>query len=322
MRASRLLTILTTLQARGQVTAQALADAAEVSLRTIYRDIDALSAAGIPVYSERGAEGGYRLLDGYRVQLNGLSEREAEALFLSGLAGPAADLGLGAVMAAAQLKLVAALPSDLRAGAERMHTRFHLDAPAWFTEAEQPGSLHAVAKAVWEQRQLRIRYQSWKGERERSIEPLGLVLKSGAWYLVAQVDGDVRTYRVSRILQLTMLDGTFERPAAFDLAAYWRAGTQRLEVEMHPNRATLRLSPRALQMLPLFTSPFVRAAAQISEKADDDGWVTAVIPVGSVRHACSELVRFGAEVEVLEPPELRKKMAEAAAEMHAMYATP
>src|SRR5579859_7504893 len=150
MRASRLLSILTTLQARGRVTAQMLAEACEVSLRTIYRDIDALSAAGIPVYSERGSEGGYRLLDGYRTRLNGLSPREAETLFLTGLAGPAADLGLGAAMAAAQLKLLVALPEELRAGAERMQACFHLDAPGWFAEAEQPAHLPAIANAVWD----------------------------------------------------------------------------------------------------------------------------------------------------------------------------
>src|ERR1700712_5183985 len=157
MRASRLLSILMTLQARGRVTAQSLADECAVSLRTIYRDIDALGAAGVPIQSERGAEGGYRLLDGYRTRLNGLSAREAEALFLTGLSGPAADLGLGAAMAAAQLKLLVALPADLRAGAERMRARFHLDAPAWFGEAEQPPNLQLVAGAVWEQQRIQMR---------------------------------------------------------------------------------------------------------------------------------------------------------------------
>src|ERR1700730_18427031 len=138
MRASRLLTILTTLQVHGRVTAPELSAECEVSLRTIYRDIDALSAAGIPVYSERGAEGGYRLLDGYRTRFNGLSAKEAAALFMTGLSGPAADLGLGTAMVAAQNKLLAALPAQFRAGAEQMRERFHLDAPAWFVEPEQP----------------------------------------------------------------------------------------------------------------------------------------------------------------------------------------
>jgi predicted DNA-binding transcriptional regulator YafY len=319
MRASRLLTILNVLQAHGRVTAPQLAAECEVSLRTIYRDIDVLSSAGIPVYSERGSDGGYRLLDGYRTQLNGLSAREAEALFMSGLSGPAADLGIGAVMAAAQNKLLSAMPAPMRSGAEQMRARFHLDAPAWFAHAERPRHLPRVADAVWAQRPIRIRYESWKAERQRTVEPLGLVLKSGAWYLVGRVGGDARTYRISRILDLEVLGQRFERPKAFDLAAYWRNSTQRLEADLHRNLATVRLSPWGVRMLEAFTSPYVRAAAQISSEVDADGWHTAVLPVGSIRQASVELLRFGLEAEVLEPPELRAKMAAVAAGMNAIY---
>jgi predicted DNA-binding transcriptional regulator YafY len=319
MRASRLLSILTTLQARGHVTAQALADECEVSLRTIYRDVDALSAAGIPVYSERGSAGGYRLLDGYRTRLNGLSAREAEALFLTGLSGPAADLGFGAVMAAAQLKLLVAMPADLRAGAERMRARFHLDSPAWFAEAEQPENLQLVAGAVWEQRRIQMRYRSWKAEKRRIVEPLGLVLKAGAWYLVGRCDGDTRTYRVGRILNLEVTAEHFERPATFDLPEYWRAGTQRLEADLYKNRVVVRLSPSGVKMLEAFTSPFVRAGARIEDQAGPDGWRKAILPAGSIRHATLELMRFGAEIEVLEPPELRARMAEIAGRMRKIY---
>jgi predicted DNA-binding transcriptional regulator YafY len=163
MRASRLLSILTTLQARGQVTAPELAEACEVSVRTIYRDIDALAAAGIPVYADRGAEGGYRLLDGYRVRLNGLSQPEAEALFMTGLPGPAAALGLEPAMLAAQTKLMAALPANLRPNAGRMQQRFHLDAPSWLGEAEQPKHLRAIAVRS-ARKPIEIRYQSWRAE--------------------------------------------------------------------------------------------------------------------------------------------------------------
>jgi predicted DNA-binding transcriptional regulator YafY len=320
MRASRLLSILTTLQARGRVTAPELADECEVSLRTIYRDVDALSAAGIPVYSERGSAGGYRLLDGYRTRLNGLSAQEAAALFMTGLSGAAADLGLGAVMVAAQNKLLAAMPAEMRAGAEQMRQRFHLDAPAWFAQPEQPAHLPLVAGAVWDQHPFRMRYRSWKAETQRVVEPLGLVLKSGAWYLVGQVEGDARTYRISRILELAILDQRFERPANFDLESYWRAGTQRLEADLHRNVATIRLSPWGVRMLEMFMSPFVRAATRIESEADAQGWRIAIMPVGSIRQACVDLLRFGAQVEVLEPPELRAKMAEIAAGMSTIYA--
>ncbi len=319
MRASRLLCILTTLQARGRATATELATASRVSLRTIYRDIDALSSAGIPVYSERGSDGGYRLLDGYRTQLNGLSAKEAEALFMTGLSGPAADLGLGTVMAAAQNKLLSAMPPQVRAGAEQMRARFHLDAPAWFAQAEQPKHLPFVADAVWAQRLIRIRYQSWKAKKNRIVEPLGLVLKGGAWYLVGRVDGDARTYRISRILDLAVLDQRFDRPKVFDLAAYWQASTQRLEAELHQNVATIRLSRWGVKMLEALTSPYVRAATRISPEVDADGRRTAVMPVGSIRQACVDLLKFGVDAEVLEPPELRAKMAEVAAGMSTIY---
>lgn len=319
MRASRLLSILTTLQARGQVTARALADECEVSLRTIYRDIDALSAAGIPVYAERGSEGGYRLLDGYRVRLNGLSSREAGALFLAGLGGPAADLGLGAVMAAAETKLLAALPEDVRSSAERMRSRFHLDAPAWFTEAEQPEHLAAIADAVWRQAAIQIRYRSWKAEKSRRVEPLGIVLKGGAWYLVGQVGDSARTYRISRMLQLDILAEHFERPGAFDLPAYWKASADRLEEELHPVTATLRLSPLGVELLAAFSSPYVRARTALGAEADARGWRTATLPVGRTRQAVVDLLRLGAQAEVLDPPELRAQMAEIAAGMAGLY---
>jgi predicted DNA-binding transcriptional regulator YafY len=319
MRASRLLSILVTLQAQTRVTAQSLAQACEVSVRTIYRDIDALSAAGIPVYAERGSEGGYRLLDGYRTRLNGLSAEEAEALFLTGLAGPAADLGLGAAMAMAETKLLAALPAALRDSARRMRERFHLDAPAWFAEPEHPPHLSAVFRALWEERPIRLGYRSWKGERQRTVAPRGLVLKSGAWYLVGQVANDIRTYRIARILDLEILDGRVEPPEGFDLAAYWQGASKRLEAQLRQGKATIRVSPWGLKMLGFFTSPYAEAAAEIASEPDAEGWYRVVLPIGSA-WASTEMLRFGTDLEVLEPPELRAKMVETAAALTALYA--
>ncbi len=323
MRASRLFSILTTLQARGQVTAPELAEACEVSVRTIYRDIDALAAAGVPVYADRGAEGGYRLLDGYRVRLNGLSQPEAEALFMAGLPGPAAALGLDAAMVAAQTKLMAALPANLRPDASRMQQRFHLDAPGWFGEAEEPEHLRMIASSVLREKLIEIRYQSWKAEKRRRVAPLGLVLKGGSWYLAGLVDGSVRTYRVARVLDCTALDEAFVRPNKFDLAAYWRASTERLEAELHPNQATIRLSPFGLKLFEALSHPYVKARIRIEETADIDGWRIAVLPVGkTLWHAATELLRLGAEVEVLEPSELREKMVELTGAMAARYTAP
>ena len=195
MRASRLINILTTLQARGHVTATELAEENGVSLRTIYRDIDELALSGIPVYSERGPEGGYRLLEGYRVRLNGMSSAEAEALFLSGLSGPAAIMGLGSVMAAAQKKLTAALPEDLRRSASVIQSRFHLDTPEWFGATEEPIYIEAIADAVWNSKIVHMRYRSWHAQKDRTAKPLGIVLKGGAWYMAADVEG---TYAPTR----------------------------------------------------------------------------------------------------------------------------
>lgn len=319
MRASRLINILTTLQVRGLVTATELANENQVSLRTIYRDIDHLSLAGIPVYSERGADGGYRLMDGYRVRLNGLSPTEAEALFMAGLPGPAAALGLGAVMASAERKLSVALPEALRQSAERMRRRFHLDTLSWFGESEFPAYLEAITDAVWNHKCIRMRYRSWSKEKVIDASPLGIVLKGAAWYMAASVDGSVRTYRISRILDLIISDNHFKVPKDFDLAAYWHESTQRLEAEMHPDMARIRLSPWGIKMIPEFNSAYANARMTISSETDSDGWCEATLPVESPRHAAVNLMRLGPDVEVLEPPELRAMMKDLVEKMTRLY---
>lgn len=324
MRASRLLSLLLILQTRGRVTAQALAEELEVSVRTVYRDVESLGAAGVPVYGDRGPSGGYQLLDGYRTRLTGLTEEEAGSIFLAGMPGPAAELGLGSVLAAAELKLLAALPPELRSRAGRIRERFHLDAPGWFRDAERPEHLAAVADAVWNQRRIAIHYRRWGGEVTRTVEPLGLVLKGGIWYLVARVAGSARTYRAGRILTLEVLDERFERPEGFDLAAYWEAWLPQFQARLHRDTARLRLAPGALEWLPhLFDPVAARRAVESAGPPDEHGRREVTLPIESVRHAARDLLRLGADAEVLGPPELRRQMAETAAALDAIYrATP
>jgi predicted DNA-binding transcriptional regulator YafY len=328
MRASRLISTLLLLQTRGRLTAQELADELEVSVRTVYRDVESLSAAGVPVYADRGPAGGYQLVDGYRTRLTGLTPDEAESLFLVGIPGPAAELGLGTVLAAAQLKLLAALPPELRSRAGRVRERFHLDAPGWFRDADQPPHLAAIADAVWNQQRIRIRYDRWEthagGARlndvTRTLEPLGLVLKSGVWYLVALPAGQTRTYRVSRVLDLEALSEHFERPACFDLAEAWSTWAEQFQRRLLRGEATVRFSARALHLLPFYLDPLVaHAATESAGPPDRDGWVQAVIPIESLAHAQGELLRFGPEVEVLAPPELRQRLTDAAASLARLY---
>jgi predicted DNA-binding transcriptional regulator YafY len=320
MRASRLLSILLLLQTRGRMSAAALAAEFEVSVRTLYRDIDQLSAAGVPVYAERGRAGGFQLLDGYRTRLTGLTAAEAEALFLSGLPGPAADLGLGEAMAQAQLQLLAALPGHQGAG--RMARRFHLDPVGWFRGAEPTDLLPALAEAVWNARRIAIRYESWKARVEREVEPLGLVLKAGAWYLVARAGGRPRTYRVSAIETLALTGETFERPAAFDLAAYWSRSAADFEARMQQGEAVVRLSPRGLERISQLGRAVVEAARRTASAADPNGWVVATIPVEttSFDHAAADILKLGADAEVLAPPVLRAHMAKFAARIASLYA--
>lgn len=326
MRDSRLLSILLLLQTRGRMTADKLAAEFEVSVRTIYRDIDQLSAAGAPVYADRGRSGGFQLLDGYRTRLTGLTDAEAETLFLGGLSGPAAQMGFSAAVTTMQLKLLAALPPERQAAAERLAGRFHLDPVGWYQNADDAARLPLIAQAVWSNRRIQVRYESWKGVVDRRLEPLGLILKAGLWYLAARPvegaaadpDRSPRTYRVANILDLSVDDQTFERPTAFDLAGWWDAASRGFEAEIFTDRATLRLSTEGLKRLARLGAEQARiaAAAEVG-----DGGAVVMIPIESVEHAAIELLRLGSEAEVLGPPALRAAMRATAARLTTLYAT-
>jgi predicted DNA-binding transcriptional regulator YafY len=323
VRASRLLSILLLLHTRGRVSARALAEELEVSLRTVYRDVEALASAGIPVYATRGRAGGFQLLDGYRTKLTGLTPDEADAVFLAGLPSAAADLGLGGVLAATQLKLLAALPPQLRERAERIRERFHLDAPGWEREADSPPLLAVVADAVWDERRVDVRYErSNRVVVQRLLEPLGLVLKAGVWYVVAQVAGEERgprTYRLSRVRAAAALDETFARPLGFDLQQHWAAYQRDYEQRLFHGHATIRLSPAGRQLLFLIGSVAARAGHAAMQPAGPDGWAVTTVPTESVSHARHALMQLGAELEVLAPEQLRSAVLDSARAMVRRY---
>ncbi|MPY91935.1 MAG: WYL domain-containing protein [Acidimicrobiia bacterium] len=308
MRADRLLAMLLYVQRRGGATAAQLAEALEVSVRTVYRDVAALQAAGVPVWTETGPKGGIRLVEGWRTPVEGLTAEEAGALFLTGVPGAAAELGLGAVMATAQVKLLSTLPPELGTRASRVRERFHLDAPGWFRPVEPLAHLGLVAEAVWSQRPVEIRYGAGDASWSRSVEPLGLVLKAGIWYLVAAHGDQVRTYRLSRVSAATLLDGHFDRPERFDLAAWWAESSAAFDQSILRLEVRLRLSPAGFRAAPgvlgaAVTQPLAAAAA-----AGADGWRVVVLAMESEQVALSQLTGLAGEVEVLEPVSLRRAL--------------
>jgi predicted DNA-binding transcriptional regulator YafY len=321
MRASRLLSLLLLLQTRGRMTAQQLADELEVSVRTIYRDVDALGAAGVPLYGDAGHAGGYQLLGGYRTRLTGLTSAEAETLFLSGLPGPAAELGLGTVLAAATLKLRAALPASLRENADRISERFYLDAPGWYRRPEEVPLLPLVASAVWDRQVIHVTYSRWKEPTEvsRRLEPHGLVLKAGTWYVVARCDGAMRTYRVDQILAATLGDGGFTAESGFDLDAYWQSYLAEFHRQLYTGYAVIRLSPDGVQRMHRLLGVAAAEAVGTDGIADPDGWVRARVPIESPGQALADFLRLGADIEIVEPADLREQAARTARAMIALY---
>jgi len=322
MRSSRLLSILLLLQTRHRLTARELAQELEVSLRTVYRDVEALAAAGVPVYAEQGRAGGYRLVDGYRTRLTGLTEQEAASLFLVGMPGPAAALGLTGPATAAELKLLAALAPDQRDRAGRLKDRFHLDVPAWYREAEDSPYLAAVAEAVLHDRRIEIVYRRWAAPREveRTLEPYGLVLKNGSWYVVSGGSQGFRTYRVSNILRLTPTDEEFGREPGFDLARHWQDHLEEFERRRFTDRAVVWISPELLPRLSdLSASLLLKAIDDTGAEPDADGSLTVAVPIESIGNAVEQLIRFGAGLEVLEPEALRDEFARTARDLLDLY---
>ncbi|MCE9621442.1 MAG: YafY family transcriptional regulator [Actinomycetia bacterium] len=320
MRASRLLSILIMLQLKGRVTAEALAQEFEVSVRTIYRDMDQLSAAGVPVYADRGPGGGFALLAGYRTQLTGLDGGQAEAMFLIGMPGPAQALGLGTAAAQAGQKLLAALPPGASAEAGRIGARFHLDPVDWYHDAEPTPDLPVIARAVLDGQRLAMTYDSWTAVRSWTVDPLGLVLKAGLWYLVAHGAEKTRIFRVSNMRDVRVEDSRFDRPADFDLSAFWSAELTRFEGSLRQQTAVLRVSALGLKRLAALGA-YAREAVASATAADAMGWAELQFPYENADQLALALLGIGAEVEVIEPLEVREGLKTLASGVVALAAT-
>ncbi len=322
MRAARLIKMVLLLQARRTMTAAELAGELEVSERTVARDVLALAEAGVPVYADRGRAGGYRLIGGYRTRLTGLGRSEAEALFLSGVPGALRDMGLADAASAARLKVSAALQPELRSAHDSAAQRFHLDAPGWWQPPETPELLPAVADAVWDDLLLAVRYRRGDGtEVDRRLEPYGLVLKAGTWYLAARPPGGGhRVYRVARFTAAEPAGARFERDETFDLSAFWEERSAAFARSILREEVRLRLTAAGARILRYVTDRSAADEALAAAAAPDgQGRTTVTLPVESAEVAYSQLLALGPECEVLSPPGLRERVARAAERTAAQY---
>lgn len=311
------------LQTRKKVTAQTLAKRLEVSERTIYRDLEALSSAGIPIYAERGPRGGWSLLEDYRVNLNRLTESEVNTLFMSGAAGPLADLGLGKASEDALLKLLAALPSVYRGNAERARQRIHLDAASWFHHEEEVPYLPLIQEAAWNDRRLRLTYQRGDNELiERLVDPYGLVAKASVWYLVAgseEAAGEIGVFRVSRMQAVELTKEYFERPKAFDLPAFWAKWSAEFEASRLRYPVKLRIASDYIPVFKYVLGDWVQALIKEAAPPDAGEWITLSMMFETLPEARSKLLSFGTSIEVLEPLELRESIGEYANRIAEFY---
>ena len=320
MRADRLLSIMLLLQVHRIVTARELASRLEVSERTIHRDMEALSAAGIPVFAERGAHGGWSLMEEYRTNLTGLNKDEIQALFATRPSRLLADLGLEKASDAALIKLMAAIPSASRSDAEYASQRIHIDTSGWNSSRESVASLPAIQQAIWQEHSLRFKYERDKDcePAERLADPLGLVAKGNAWYLVAVIDGQIRSYRVSRIVDATVVDRSFTRPKGFDLASFWEASAASFKDNFPRFYATLRAHP---DILPRMYAPGRFARVEHVEAPDPDGWVKVRMRFQFEHEACEYALSLGNRIEVLDPADLWEEVVEAARGVIEFYAS-
>lgn len=324
MRADRLISLLMLLQTNGRMTADDLAERLEVSPRTIYRDLDALSISGVPVYAERGPNGGCMLLESYRTNLTGLNEKEVQALFMFTVPGLLADLGADKASEAALLKLMASLPAPFQQDAAFVQKRLHLDPAAWFQTEEDVPFLPLVQTAVWQNKRLRLNYRRGDGQWvKRLIDPYGLVAKASVWYVVGAMYGNqIQVYRISRIMEAELTGSQFERPADFDLVTYWQTWRNRFEDRQNSLTVTLRVAPNSGPLLALvFGESIVASLLSASNVEETAGHSTISLTFDAIETACRQIIGLGTAVEVLAPQALRQLMVDQASQIIHHYQT-
>ncbi|WLD93865.1 YafY family protein [Alkalihalobacillus sp. AL-G] len=318
MRADRLVSILLLLQAQGQMTAKELAERLEVSERTIYRDMEGLSGTGIPVFAERGKNGGWSLLDDYQTDLTGLKESEIRALFVSPSVQLLDDLGLTRTSEEARNKLIASLPSIYRKNANDVWNRIHIDTSSWRRQKEKIVSFEVLKNAIWKENKLKIVYQRADGKTDdRIVEPLGLVAKGDLWYFIASKEnGEIRNYRASRIQYAVPVNETFKRPKNFDLAQYWRSSTKTFLEKLPTYEVWVEVTQSILPRLK-FSGRFVRIS-EIGDTSRED-WIPVKLSFDTEEEAKGYVLGFADQIKVIEPKELHNKILEMAESAVAFY---
>ena len=325
MKSDRLLSLLLLLQGHGRLSARRLAERLEVTERTIHRDVEALGAAGVPVYAERGRHGGFALLPGYRTDVSGLSAGEARALFIfAGRGSAAADLGLEAELRGALRKLLAALPEPQRPGAKEAQQRVVVDPRGWLRQPEELPFLAIIQEAVWAGRRLNLGYRRSGSDTaaERILDTYGLVSKSGIWYLLAGDRGEPRLYRVSRVESAELLEEAAFRPAGLDLDELWQQLRRRVEARGPGVEVELRVRAERSEMLLRMAGSQLTAPPSAKPERDAGGWVRHRLRFVAEGAAQGLLLGFGTDVEVLSPATLRASMAATAASIAGLYEPP
>jgi predicted DNA-binding transcriptional regulator YafY len=320
MRADRLLSILLLLQKHGRLSAARLAVELEVSERTIYRDIDALSTAGIPIYGESGPDGGYSLLDNYRTHLTGLTENEVRTLFMLSIPQPLMELGVGQELKTALLKLSAALPGESLQAETFIKQRFYLDS-VWWQQADEPiPHLEIIHRAVMEDKRIFITFMMPFGtEMEQLVEPYGLVAKAGVWYFVYSAHGRLQIRRVRSILDARSSEESSTRPADFDLAECWNEWCLEQEEKLLSYPVLIRAKPDFLPVLRRHFGDTIDKQAADTDRQDTGSGVMLELSFASIEDARERILSFGRGVEVLEPEALRRSVLDYAEQIVTLY---